>query len=138
MTKRILWIEDDAYALGGLFLPLEKQGYQVERALSALDGYNRLKNWQVYDLIVVDMILALYTEDADIPETVKAWTKESYIGVGIVKYLVHELKVTCPVMILSIVAQGDLGIGAAKVRVLSKIGITPEVVKEEIQKILGQ
>lgn len=137
MTKRILWIEDDAYALGGLFLPLQKQGCQVELALSALDGYNKLKNWQVYDLIVVDMILALHAEDAPVPETVKNWAKEKFVGLGIVKYLIHELKVTCPVMILSIVVQGDLGIEDTNVRVISKVGITPGMVKEEIQKILG-
>ena len=140
MNKRILWIEDDYYAIKGLVRPLEKAGFVVEAATSALDGFNRAQHWEQYDLIVVDLILPISNETKPVPDKVSAWQKEEHVGVGILKWLLGELKVKCPVMLLSVVRNpaqtyklDSLGLAAY----LPKRGLLPTQVKAEVFRLLG-
>ena len=106
MNKKILWVDDDYYAIKGLFRPLELIDFRIVPAISALDGYRKAQNWQEYDIIVVDLIIPISQEQETAPEIVKNWgdeTENKHVGVGIVKWLVKTLNVTCPVVILSVV-----------------------------------
>ena len=140
MNKRILWIEDDYYAIKGLVRPLEKAGFVVDAATSALDGFNRALHWEQYDLIVVDLILPISNETKPVPDKVSTWQKEEHVGVGILKWLLSELKVKCPVMLLSVVRNpaqtyklDSLGLAAY----LPKRGLLPTQVKAEVFRLLG-
>ena len=140
MKKRILWIEDDYYAIKGLMRPLERAGFQVEAATSAVEGYTKAHRWQSYDVIVVDLILPLSDDDHTLPDSVKSWRGEEYVGVGLLKWLLAELKVTCPVLLLSVVRHPIHtyqlnGIGLASY--LPKRGLLPSQVKAEIFRLLG-
>ncbi len=139
MHKRILWIEDDYYAIKGLVRPLEKNGFQVDAATSAIEGYHKASSWQRYDLIVVDLILPLSDDEQDLPEKVSAWRYEEYVGVGLLKWLLTDLKVTCPVMLLSVVRHpmhtfqlGQMGLASY----LPKRGLLPSQVKAEVFRLL--
>ncbi len=140
MTKHILWIEDDYYAIKGLMRPLEKAGFTVDAAASAHDGYLKAMQWQSYDLITVDLILPLSNDDRILPEKVAAWQTEEYTGVGLLKWLLTELQVKCPVLLLSVVRHPthtfhleNLGLAGY----LPKRGLLPSHVKEEVFKLLG-
>ncbi len=140
MNKRILWIEDDYYAIKGLVRPLEKAGFEVDAATSAIDGFNKALHWEQYDLIVVDLILPISNDNKPVPEKVSAWQKEEQVGVGILKWLLVELKVTRPILLLTVVRNSaqaykldSLGLAGY----LPKRGLLPSQVKTEVFRLLG-
>jgi len=139
MKKRILWIEDDYYAIRGLMRPLERAGFQVDAATSAIAGYQLAIHWQVYDLIVVDLILPLRDDDRTLPGVVNGWSREEHVGVGLLKWLLGDMKVTCPVLLLSVVRHpvhtyqlGGMGLASY----LPKRGLLPSQVKAEVFRLL--
>ena len=141
MNKRILWIDDDYYAIQGLFRPLQRDGYELEVAVSANDGYQKAQNWQRYDLMVIDLILPI-SLDESAPEIVKNWDNQAehgYVGIGLAKWLLNEIKPDCPVVILSVVPDpietfnlGSLGLAGY----IRKSGLLPTELKEELRKII--
>ena len=143
MKKRILWIDDDYYSIQFLFRPIQKAGFQIEYATSALDGYKKALNWQEYGLIVVDLILPISEEQSPIPEIVRSWKEngdKEHVGIGLTKWLLNTLNVTCPVVILSVVQDpistydlGDLQVAGY----IHKGGLLPTKLREELLNILG-
>lgn len=143
MSKKILWIDDDYFAIEGLMLPLKKQKIQVDYAISALDGYRKAQKWQEYDLIVVDLIIPVSDVDETTPQPVKSWdAEETYpeVGIGIVTWLKKELNVTCPVVILSVVANPIKNYNLESLNLsgyFSKRGLLPTALKEKLMRYLG-
>jgi len=140
MTRRILWIEDDYFAIKGLMRPLERAGFEIDAATSAYEGYLKGQQWTAYDLIAVDLILPLSAGEHRLPDTVLAWQHEEYVGVGLLKWLLTELKVTRPVALLSVVRHPTQtfqleNIGLAGY--LPKRGLLPTHVREEFFRLLG-
>ena len=105
MKKRILWVEDDYYAIRGLMRPLERAGFQIDAATSAAVGYQLASQWKTYDLIVVDLILPLSDDDHALPSVVKSWSREEYIGIGLL---------TPPVGIAVYIASNQAGVPVAE------------------------
>ncbi|MCC6500579.1 MAG: response regulator [Anaerolineales bacterium] len=142
MKNKILWIDDDYYTIQGLFRPIEEVGYKLDIALSAFDGYKKAQKWQDYDLIVVDLILPISQEESA-PEIVLNWNNQeryAYVGVGLVEWLLKDLKVNCPVVILSVVPDpistfklDDWGI----TNCIRKSGLLPTTLKDELSKHLN-
>jgi CheY-like chemotaxis protein len=140
MKKRMLWIEDDFYAIKGLVRPLELAGFQIESATSAMEGYLKAQSWQEYDIIFVDLIMPLRDDEQPLPDTVAAWNDEQYIGIGLVKWLLQDLHVKCPILILSVVRDPiatyqlqEIGLAGY----LPKRGLLPSQVKDEVYRQLG-
>jgi CheY-like chemotaxis protein len=139
---RIMWVEDDYYAIKGLVRPLEKSdkiSFNIDVATSALDGFKRLSGSAEYDLIVVDLILPLYDQPEALPPTVESWKEEKFLGVGLTKWLMSDVNPGCPVLILSVVEDpiptyGLEGLGVAGS--LVKRGLLPSVVTEKVFEIL--
>lgn len=139
MNKKILWVEDDHYAIKGLLRPLELAGFHIDVASSAVEGYRLAQKWQEYDLFVVDLILPLSDDDEEVIPQVRSWDHEEFLGIGLTKWLKDDLKVDRPVLIMSVV--GDISArinldGYTSVFTLSKRGLLPSRVKTEIFKIL--
>jgi CheY-like chemotaxis protein len=141
MSRKILWIEDDFYAIRGLIRPIEQQGIIVDVATSAFEGYIKASNWKNYDLIIADLILPISNnEDDKLPALVKSWEdKYEYIGLGIIKWLMEDLKIKRPLIICSVVRDpistfslGNLGIAGY----ISKSGLLPSMLKDEVFKVL--
>jgi len=139
MKKRILWIEDDYYAIKGLVRPLEKAGFQIDIATAAVEGFRKATNWETYDLILADLIMPLSDSGESLPEIVGSWAIERYAGVGLLKWMMLDLKVGCPVLIVSVVQDpistfdlGDLGLAGY----LLKRGLLPSEVKKEVYRVL--
>jgi len=142
MSTKILWVEDDYYNYQSLFRPLQRRGIEVDYALSALDGYQKAQHWKQYAVIVVDIILPPKREPGSLPDIVKTWEKEKFFGIGLVKWLLKELKVDCPVIILSVVDNpvDDYGLqGLELADYIPKRGLLPsELTKRILKHIQGE
>ena len=139
MNKKILWIEDESFMIKGLLRPMEKLGYSIDVAKTAQEGYRKAQNWKEYDLLIVDLIIPLSHDENTLPEEVKSWEKEPYIGVGLAKWLADILKVTNPILLLSVVNNPiktyDLGEFGLK-HYISKSGLLPSRLQSDIMLIL--
>lgn len=142
MNKKILWIDDDYYAISGLFRPLQRDNYEIVPAISALDGFREAQKWKNYDLIVVDLIIPAVQQQETAPEIVRRWEDENeykQVGIGIVKWLLQDLKVKCPVVILSVVRDpiniyglGEIGLAGH----IQKGELLPSALKSQIESFL--
>jgi CheY-like chemotaxis protein len=140
MNKKILWLEDDHYAIKGLMRPLELAGFTMDVAASAVDGYEMAQNWQQYDLFVVDLIIPLSNDDKDVTPELKAWDDEEFLGIAFTKWLKDQVKVDRPVLIMSVVGDISSRFNLAaydSVFTLSKRGLLPSSVKAEVFRILN-
>lgn len=139
-TKKILWVEDDYFHIQALFRKFEKEGYVIDYALTALEGYQKItKNPKGYAAIVVDLILPMKSPNEKIPEAIDTWGREEYPGVHLVRWLTTEVIVQCPVFILSVVPDpiekyglNNLGIKEA----IPKPGLGPTSLMEKMKKYL--
>mgnify|MGYP001293256579 CR=1 FL=1 len=141
MKKCILWIEDDYFAINGLIRPLEREGFTFDVATSAVEGFYKAQQWQAYDVILVDLILPLADNDEELPETVRAWNNEPYVGIGLLKWLKAELHVTCPVLMLSVVRDPIPKFHLENLKLvgyLPKRGLLPSQVKTNVLKIIDR
>ena len=141
MKKRILWMEDDYYAIRGLMRPLELEGFKIDVATSVSECYIKGQAWTVYDMIIVDLILPL-SNDENIPVEITKWIDENmeYPGIGMVKWFIEEKKVDCPLLILSVVNDVFERFQLPKnksIKILSKKGILPSKIKQEVLNIIG-
>jgi CheY-like chemotaxis protein len=139
MKKRILWIDDDYYHIKGLLYPLEKAGFEIDFAVSATQGYQKASNWEGYDLILVDLILPISSQEENIPDEIKAWKSERFVGIGLLKWLQKDMKVNCPVVVLSVISDPisrfdleDLNLAGC----LAKSALRPSDVKKTIFQAL--
>lgn len=139
MSLRILWIEDDHYAIKGLVRPLEKKGVQIEVASSAESGFQKAKVWNEYDMIIVDLIMPLSDHPGKIPPEIEGWGLEPYVGLGILKWLFHEVKAKCPIVVLSVIDDPLVGYGIDDSLLAGrwvKRGLLPSKVEQEVTRLL--
>jgi CheY-like chemotaxis protein len=136
---RILWIEDDYYHLQGLVRGLLKEGFEVVTAYSGLESTEMLKEWQAYDLIIVDLILP--TSETSESGSVAGLGAERFVGMGLLKHMMQDLRVTIPVIVLSVVIDPDvwaeiesLGVKA----ILPKGGLLPPEVQQAVHAALEE
>lgn len=140
MKNKILWIEDESFMIKGLLRPMEKLGFQIDIASSAIEGYQKSQNWNNYDILVVDLIIPLSGDEKTIPQTVKDWEKEPFAGIGLAKWLSTELDVDVPILLLSVVQDPLIIYDLKKFGLqyyLPKSGLLPSLLKREMLQILG-
>lgn len=139
MKKNILWIDDDYYTIQGLSSPLKRAGYNFDVATNVVAAYEKGLNWKKYDCIVVDIILPT-EQDVNLPVVVSKWQSgNEHLGICIVKWLLNELTVRCPVIILSVIANpisvyNIEHIGVAKS--IQKGGLLPSRFTDELYEVL--
>jgi CheY-like chemotaxis protein len=139
IKKRILWIDDDYYAIRGLVRPLEEEGVIVDNVPSGLDAFERLKT-EKYDLLIVDMIIPLARNDDKVNVEAQEWENEEYVGVGLVKWLREKSDIKCPILLLSVI---DDPIGKYElskyinIHSIIKRGLFPSKLREEVHRIWG-
>lgn len=140
MPGKILWVEDDYWHVKGLLRPLEKEGFAIEAATSALEAYEILQGEETYDVIIVDLILPCAVgSPEELPPTVAKWDLEEYTGLGLLKWMLFDLEVTVPLIVLSVAATEDLAntlleLGVRKV--LPKRGLFPPQLQAVVHAVL--
>jgi len=128
-TKKILWIEDDAYLLMGLVSPLKKDGHEIIVALNESEALEKIEKSD-FDLILCDIIL---------PTGVKGDMGDvSFVGMRLLKKLLIELEIKTPIIVLSVVHDppmiDNMYEMGAKI-VMEKGAILPSKLKDEIYEI---
>ncbi len=138
MKNKILWIEDESFMMKGLLRPLQLMGYEIDIASSAAEAFIKAKKWMDYDILVVDIIIPLSNEEV-MPDEIKKWGAEPYVGIGLAKWLAQENNVKCPILLMSIIGNPisifELDKFGYKFY-LEKSGLLPSTVKEKILQIL--
>ena len=130
--KTILWIEDDYYHLKGLFKKIEKKGFSLVPARSYLEAKEILKDKKDFCLIALDLIIS-YSENLincpnienEKPEGTNEQITKS--GIKIFDYIVKDLKLNIPILILSIVRTKKILDKLTEIKiveVIEKLGIT--------------
>jgi CheY-like chemotaxis protein len=140
MDRNILWIEDDYYHVSGLIQPLQEEGYKFKIARSYLEAKNYLVNWQEFSAIILDLIIPYSEEHLEDPGKGRGYDPIEN-GIKLFSYLIEEINVTIPIIILSIVANKErinklLEQGATMC--LYKGFILPEDLKLEIDKLIDK
>jgi CheY-like chemotaxis protein len=139
LKRCVLWVEDDHYAIKSLVRPLEKIGFTFDVATSAAEAYDKAKDWQKYDMFVIDLILPETEYDDELPPVVSSWLREKYLGIGLAKWLCMDLKVTRPVVLLSVVRDPIGRFGLEKLglaAVIAKPGLLPSELKQRLLLVL--
>lgn len=142
MNKRILWIDDDYDIIQSMFYYVKKNGFKIDFAVSAHEGYIRLLNWQRYDMVVVDLILPISNQQDSVPVVVQNWKtngENGHVGINLIKWMILEQKIQCPVVIFSIVPNPVAVYGIENLNIAGQIqkeSLTPMDLKDQIFNIL--
>jgi CheY-like chemotaxis protein len=131
MSKRLLWVEDEALKLEGLVKPLKDQGYFVDYAFSELDAEMKIQSGPKYDLLIIDLIIPAGKEGDR--------GDRKLIGVDLIKRLRIDLNVQIPIVVVSVVNDTAV-INSLKNFIslyLAKRALRPSKLKEEVDRILG-
>lgn len=142
--KTILWIEDDYYHLRGLFRRIEKKGFLLIPARSYIEAKKILRDRKDFCLIVLDLIIPYSENSLNYPnkENEKAEETNAQItqnGIQILNYIVKDLKLNIPILILSIVRTRKILDKLTKiknVKIIEKLGITPIVIERIVLDVL--
>jgi len=147
-SKKILWIEDDHYHLRGLTRPLTKDGYEIIAAKSYNQAVIELdKHKEDLCLILLDLIIPRSLTDATEPKESEGEFHNKIEkpidlvenGMGLLNYIKQELKLTIPVIVLSIVRNDDIikRLENNGVKRIAKFGLLPNKLKELVLKELS-
>lgn len=148
--KKILWIEDDYYHLKGLVKPLRDTGFDVIPARSVVEAKSLLRKWQSFQLIILDLIIPYSDNELAMSDSEPIPDDRNGIffknvsvlvrnGLVLFDYMVEDLKVNIPILILSIVhadhIMKDLRRRGA-VRTVKKEALLPKEVRDMILEVI--
>ncbi len=130
MSKRILWVEDEALKLEGLVKPLTDEGHLIDIAFSRVEAENKMRSEPKYDLVIVDLI---------IPSGIEGDRGgDKLIGVELIKKIKSELNPKTPIVVVSIVNDTAVINGLKKGFIeayLPKGALRPSKLKEVVDQI---
>lgn len=133
----ILWIEDDYYHVKGLMKPLIKEGYEFDIARSCHDALQKLTKFDRYSIIILDLIIPYSEKDLNNPN-IKRVYDPSQNGIDLFYHIKDKLKVDKPIIILSIVKNGEIRkelLEKGAVTWLNKDIMLPQDVKNAVLEI---
>ena len=145
MGRRILWIEDDYFHLKSLARPLVKMGFEIVPAHSVVEARQSLARWGDYDLILLDLILPMTQgeEGLEGDNNVESFDDVEELmtrnGRELLNYIVSKLKVSKPILVLSVAASAKLAedlVSAGAAQCVVKRGLLPEDLKKITVKLL--
>ena len=131
MKRKILWIEDDYILLKPLIEQLKRSGYIFDYAKDKKEAI-KLLNRSKYDLIILDIILP-EGEYVDYREP------ELYVGLSLLEYIVKDLKIDVPIIVISVINDQKIRSEALKLGVktyLNKGSIKPSELKTLVNNMI--
>jgi CheY-like chemotaxis protein len=130
MSKRIIWIEDDAYIIGSVVRPLEERGYEIEIIENMRDALDRIEDLHQCDLILLDVIL---------PAGGKKWERERYVGLAILEHL-REQSVITPILAFTVVQNQETREKLRKLGVVDILNkpILPSELEKAVLAVFGE
>ena len=132
--KKILWIEDYIYEIQFLLRPFEDEGYKIDHARSADEGYLKAKNWKQYSMIMIDIRLKK-SDGISLPinEEINFLYGDNR-GLDIIDWLLNVQKADIPIIILTIIHEKQLPrlYDQKNILYISKRGLLPRELKENV------
>jgi DNA-binding NarL/FixJ family response regulator len=119
--------------------PVVRHGATIDKAISATEAYRVLSRATHYGLIIVDLIVPLSLEDGDPPPIVETWDRYELPGVGLVEWLMNEVRPACPVIVLSITREPASRYGLDRFGIaafIDKATATPQSMAEKLRELL--
>lgn len=139
MNKRLLWIEDDASALGALVSGLRKDGWEIVTATSEEEAYQRLAKDDKWDAILLDIILPERENPTE--QSLYLPARRQLIGLDVLTHInEHYSERRPPVIVLTKVANDAVHERLAELdvtQILVKGSLTPQKVTEAVHKAIG-
>ena len=147
-NNKILWIDDDYNHLSGLTKPLTKDGFEIIAAKSYNQAVTELeKHREDICLILLDLIIPRsFTDTTEAKESENEFQNkiekpQDFVenGMGLLNYIKQDLKLTIPVIVLSIVRNEEIirRLESSGVKKISKFDLLPcklkELVLDELQ-----
>ncbi|MEK7725477.1 MAG: response regulator [Acidobacteriota bacterium] len=99
MSKTIIWIEDDYDIIEPVIYPLRKAGYKVINIENTKEAVEKLAELKNADLILLDMFLPKGSGGKNFGE---------YPGYMLLKELRDDCQITTPVVVLTVISNGEL------------------------------
>jgi len=130
MSKRIIWIEDDAHIISPVVRPLEERGYEIKIIENMRDALDKIEDLRQCDLILLDVIL---------PAGGKEWEGERYVGLTMLEYL-KEQSVTTPVLAFTVVQDHETREALRKLGVVDILNkpILPSELEKAVLAVFGE
>lgn len=130
MTKKILWIEDDARELKSLLWPLEDEGYEIDVAVDATQALE-LAYKNTYNIIILDILLPSGKKNQ--------LTYEEFMGVKVAEDI-RRKGINTPMIALTVVKDKEIEKVLKDLHVLkiiSKGSILPSQLANDIKFLIG-
>lgn len=141
-SSHILVIDDDWRDMRSLFHAVEDRGFIIHGATCAADGFHRVMYSQhTYDLICVDIAIPLANDAFGLPEEVYSWYQERWPSLGLLKWLALEMRIACPILVMSVVSNPIAALGLGSLRLagaIPKRGLTPARFQDVVLQVLEQ
>ncbi len=130
MIKNIVWIEDDIGIIRPVVRPLENAGHRITFMSDIKTALENMDVIRHADLLLIDMIFPPGGTDEHFPR---------YSGLGLLEKMRNELKITTPVVILTVVTNEEAHEELKKLDVADIIHkpVRPSELKERVEKVLG-
>jgi CheY-like chemotaxis protein len=140
--SNILWIDDDIYHIKSLLRLLEKAGHQLITIDTLPEASDLISSYgsKYFDLIVLDLLMNPNDKFGNIPDWLQQSVRFDATGIMLLKRMRDLLKVTCPVIILSIVGDPIKEYQLEKygpVSFVHKSGLRPSSLCETVTEVLS-
>lgn len=130
MTKKVLWIEDDARELKSLLWPLEDEGFEIHVAKDATQALDLVLN-NIYDIIILDILLPSGKKDQV--------EYDEFTGVTVAKEI-REKGIHTPMIALTVVKDREIDKTLKELnvsKIISKGSILPTQLASDIKSLIG-
>jgi CheY-like chemotaxis protein len=139
MHSKILWVDEDYYALKGIIRPLSSLEYEIMVAESFEEAKAILDKEGDFSLILLDLILPYaltYSKGEKInDDNLKPWK----LGEELFYYIRAEKHYTGPILLLTIVNQSNIAelMKVEQTYYIHKRGLLPQDLKNKVLSILN-
>lgn len=121
MKNTILFLDDDQYDMKPFVEKLEKENFNVKSFAEPEEALEFLKSVRSPDLIIADLIMRTSPDESA--------EEAHYVGIIFCKTVREELKLKCPIIVLSVVSDPAI---QTEVRKYANIFLTKPILPFEL------
>ncbi len=139
MKKRLLWIEDDAFALGALVSGLRKTGWDIVTATTEAEAITIIDQGQHWDVILLDIIIP--EQENPTQESLLRGRPRPFIGLDVLTRINNRYGAgRPPVVAITKVTDERVRQRLSELhvdKILTKGGLVPKEVEGAVKQVSG-